>query len=168
MSLPSLKIYHKAPYAAISPKRPELDQSGRTVLVTGGNSGIGYAIARGFVTASAKRVIILGRRPDVVATAAAKLSEEAKQLGSPTLIEGRICDVANLQSTADLWSALEKDGIVVDVLVLNAAAGGASAPILETTLDRVWGDFETNVRSAIDFTERLYKQKGQSGSSRKV
>ncbi|KAL9565108.1 hypothetical protein ACKAV7_010753 [Fusarium commune] len=40
MSLPGLKTLHKKPYHAIYPTRPELSQEGRTILITGGNSGI--------------------------------------------------------------------------------------------------------------------------------
>lgn len=168
MSLPSLKQYHRKPYEAISPSRPELSQAGRTVLVTGGNSGIGYAIARNFIKAGAKRVIILGRRPDVVKAAAKKLAQEANDSGSSTVADGRICDIASLESTEALWSGLQKDGIYVDVLVLNAAAAGRVAPILESGLKNVWADYETNVRSSLDFAERFYKQNGKGADARKV
>ncbi|KAL6878816.1 hypothetical protein J3F83DRAFT_258184 [Trichoderma novae-zelandiae] len=168
MSLPSLKQYHRKPYEAISPSRPELSQAGRTVLVTGGNSGIGYAIARNFIKAGAKRVIILGRRPDVVKSAAEKLAQEAKAFGSSsTVAEGRVCDIASLESTEALWSGLQKDGIYVDVLVLNAAAPGKVAPILKSGLKNVWADYEANVRSSLDFAERFYKQTGKGAESRK-
>lgn len=168
MSLPSLKQYHRKPYEAISPSRPELSQAGKTVLVTGGNSGIGYAIARNFIKAGAKRVIILGRRPDVVKAATEKLAQEAKDFGSSTVPDGRVCDIASLESTEALWSALQKEGIYIDVLVLNAAAGGRVAPILESGLKNVWADYETNVRSSLDFAERFYKQAGKGADSRKV
>jgi hypothetical protein len=56
----------------------------------------------------------------------------------------------------------------VDVLVLNAAATGNTAPILQTGLDGVWADFETNVRSSLDFTERFFKQANGDASQRKV
>lgn len=168
MSLPSLKEYRRKPYEATSPSRPELSQSGRTVVVTGGNSGIGYAIARNFVKASAKRVIILGRRPDVVKSAADRLVQEGKEFGSPSLVEGRVCDVGSLEATEALWSGLEKEGIVVDVLVLSAASGGKVSPILKSDLASVWGDFEANVRSLLDFTQRFYNQKGKGADSRKV
>ena len=168
MSLPSLKVYRNSPYPAISPTRPELTQRGKTVLITGGNSGIGYAIARGFVTALAKRVIILGRRADVVQSAAARLTEEAKQLNSESIVDGRVCDISSLESTEKLWAELQTQGIAVDVLVLNAAAGGATAPILKSGRESVWADFETSVRSTLDLTERFYKQIGKGVDSRKV
>lgn len=169
MSLPSLKQYHRGPYAAISPSRPELSQAGKTVVVTGGNSGIGFAIARGFIQASAKHVIILGRRQDVVKSAAEKLSKEAESFGSSTVVEGKVCDIASLESTETFWKDLQSNGIYVDVLVLNAAASGNTAPILTSGLRSVWEDYEANVRSTLDFTERFYKQTGKQGaSSRKV
>lgn len=169
MSLPSLKQYRRKPYAAISPSRPELSQAGKTVVVTGGNSGIGYAVARNFIKASAKHVIILGRRQDVVKSAAEKLSQEADGFGSSTVVEGKVCDIASLESTAGFWEHLQRNGVYVDVLVLNAAAGGEPAPILTSGLRNVWAEYEANVRSTLDFTERFYNQTGKQGaSSRKV
>ncbi|KAM0461195.1 hypothetical protein ACHAPV_004511 [Trichoderma viride] len=164
MSHPSLKQYHRKPYAAISPSRPELSQAGKTVVVTGGNSGIGYAIARNFIKASAKHVIILGRRQEVVKSAAEKLSKEADGFGSSTVVEGKVCDVASLESTAAFWEDLQRNGVYVDVLVLNAASHSEVAPILENGLRNVWASFEANVRSTLDFTERFYKQTGKQGS----
>ncbi|PCD42248.1 hypothetical protein AU210_004778 [Fusarium oxysporum f. sp. radicis-cucumerinum] len=159
MSLPTLNQYHKKPYQAIDPALPALQQTGRTVIVTGGNSGIGYAIARGFVKANAARVIILGRRKDVVTSAAARLQEEGRQFGSGTDVQGRTCDISDLASTENLWKALESEGISVDVLVLSAASYGATETILDGGLSKVWGDFESNVRSTLDMTGRFYKQK---------
>ncbi|KAG5754773.1 hypothetical protein H9Q72_002367 [Fusarium xylarioides] len=159
MSLPTLNQYHKKPYQAINPALPALQQTGRTVIVTGGNSGIGYAIARSFVKANAARIIILGRRKDVVASAAAKLQEEGRRFGSRTDVQGRTCDISDLTSTEHLWKALESENIFVDVLVLNAASYGAIETILDGGLSKVWGDFESNVRSTLDMTERIYKQK---------
>ncbi|UZP43258.1 hypothetical protein NXS19_011074 [Fusarium pseudograminearum] len=162
MSLPTLKKYHKKPYTAIDPSGPSLRKTGKTVVITGGNSGIGYAIARGFAAAGAARVIILGRRPDVVNEAASKLQRENDDLKWQSHIEGRVCDIADFDSTEALWSSLQSDGIFVDVLVLNAAAYGAIEPILTGGLTKVWGDFESNVRSTLDMTERFYKQKSDT------
>ncbi|SCV52377.1 related to peroxisomal short-chain alcohol dehydrogenase [Fusarium fujikuroi] len=159
MSLPTLNKYHKKPYQAIDPALPVLQQTGRTVIVTGGNSGIGYAIARSFVKANAACVIILGRRKDVVASAAAKLQEEGCQFGSGTDVQGRTCDISDLKSTEHLWKSLESEGTFVDVLVLSAASYGATEKILDGGLSKVWGEFESNVRSTLDMTERFYKQK---------
>lgn len=42
------KTIHKTTYPTIDPARPELSQAGRTVVITGGSAGIGFAIAQGF------------------------------------------------------------------------------------------------------------------------
>lgn len=168
MSHPALKINHSEPYAAISPSRPELSQEGRTVLVTGGNSGIGFAIARGFIRASAKHVIIVSRRADVVVAAAKQLAQVAVTLGSPTTVTGIPCDISSLESVDSLWGRLKKQSIFVDVLVLNAASAGPAAPILQSGRDAVWADFETNVRSPLDLTERFYRQTGPGQGTKKV
>ncbi|EXL94522.1 hypothetical protein NOF04DRAFT_11487 [Fusarium oxysporum II5] len=152
----------------ISPKLPELSQEGRTVLITGGSGGIGLAIAKAFIAAKAKRVIILGRHVDKLDSATVELSKEAATTGSPTVAEARVCDISSLESTSSLWTRLRADEIVVDVLILNAAANGAMKPLLENGRDNILQDFNVNFRANIDFTEYLYKQEGQAVGGRKV
>lgn len=79
----------------------------RTVVVTGGTSGIGLAIARRFAQ-SGDEVIAVGRDP-------AKVHAAAQQLG----VRGEICDVSDAQSVAELAGRLPGQ---LDVIV--AMAGG--------------------------------------------
>jgi NAD(P)-dependent dehydrogenase (short-subunit alcohol dehydrogenase family) len=159
IKIPSVPTLHKTPYPSISPLRPELSQAGRTVLIAGGSAGIGFAIARGFVQAKASRVILLGRRHDAIQAAADKLNAECADKDATT-VTGISCDIADLKDTAKLWDHLKAQGIIVDVLVLNAAVTGSAAPILQSGLEKVWNTFEVNVRTLMDFTERLWKQEG--------
>ncbi|KAH7368583.1 hypothetical protein B0T11DRAFT_316717 [Plectosphaerella cucumerina] len=154
MSLPALKLYHKQPYPAISPTRPEISQAGRTVVVSGGSSGIGFAIARSFATAGAKRVIILGRRRETAESAAAKLNSDAGR----DVAKARIVDAYHLPDIERLWSDLKAEGIYVDVLVLSAAAYGKKAPILDASLEDTWRDYEANVRAPLAMTLSFSKQ----------
>ncbi|OAG08446.1 NAD(P)-binding protein [Paraphaeosphaeria sporulosa] len=159
MSLPSLQHYHKRPYGAISPFRPELSQDGRTVIVTGGSSGIGLAIARGYLAAGASHVILLGRRQEVLEAAVAKLRHEAQTYEQSGQVEGIVCDVYNLALIERLWRSLEARVVFVRVLVLSAAAYGATETILQGGIQKVWSDFEANVRSPLAMTDYFYKQK---------
>ncbi|KAK2778613.1 short chain dehydrogenase [Colletotrichum kahawae] len=154
------KTVHKTTYPIINPARPELSQAGRTVVITGGSAGIGFAIAQGFAQAGAKHIIILGRRQNVLDEAVLQLHKEYPSVK----IDGRQSDVSDLEETDALWKGFENDGIFVDVLVLNAALVSAGSPILELGRDEVWGQYLVNVRSHLDFTERFYKQK--SGENR--
>lgn len=149
-----VKMYHKSSYPAISPLRPELSQTGRTVLITGASAGIGLSIARAYALASASKVILTGRRKDVLQSSAADLSGEFKN----TKFDARVCDIGNVAESAALWSSLRADGVFVDVLVLNAAKFGGTDTILNSGFENIWSQYETNVRSLLQFTEQLYKQ----------
>ncbi|KAK9234767.1 hypothetical protein V1525DRAFT_459135 [Lipomyces kononenkoae] len=149
------KVLHSAPYPAISPSRPELSHKGKTVLVTGGHTGIGFAIARAFAQAGADKVIIIGRRDNLVASAASRLASEF----SSSRVLGHVCDIADLTSVDELWKKLAKEKTTVDVVVLNAAKLSAK-PILDLGRDTVWSDYLLHVRANLDFAERLHKQPG--------
>ncbi|KAH7185180.1 uncharacterized protein B0J16DRAFT_355675 [Fusarium flagelliforme] len=145
---------HDKPYEAISPQRPELSQQGRTVLVSGGSTGIGHAIARNYCIAGASSVIILGRREDVTSAAASKLNDAYPD----TSVTSRTCDVFNRTQAQQVWDNLEREGILIDVLVLNAVGEPALQPILDQGADRLWQDFENNVHAPLYMVERFYKQ----------
>jgi uncharacterized oxidoreductase len=86
-----------------------MDTSGNTVLITGGSSGIGYAMAQAFLAAGSE-VIICARRED-------RLLEARKQQPG---VHTRRCDLANEQDRSALvqW-ALASFG-KLNVLVNNA------------------------------------------------
>ena len=119
--------FHRSPYPAISPLRPQLAQTGRTVLVTGGNAGIGYAIAEAFLQASARKVIVTGRRTEATKNAAIKLASTNSQAKAI----GLACDMSNAKAVDELWNSLEQEGTTVDVLILNAVKVPNEKPILE-------------------------------------
>lgn len=155
---------HNNTYPAISPLRPELSQKNKTVLISGGNTGIGYGIARGFVKASAAKVIITGRRPDVVARAVENLQKESTQ----TEVVGISCDVSNEAAIDALWSKLKADGTVADVLVLNAVAFPPKKPLRDIGTHDIWKLFDVNVRAQLQMSERFYKQQNSGGPETKA
>lgn len=55
--------------------------SGRTCMITGGSSGIGFAIAERFLREGASRVILVGRSFDRLANAAARLETPTRTAG---------------------------------------------------------------------------------------
>ncbi|KAI0205875.1 short-chain dehydrogenase [Astrocystis sublimbata] len=154
---------HNNTYPAISPERPELSQAGKTVLISGGNTGIGYGIARGFAKASAAKVIITGRRTEVVAQAAENLKREAGE----TEVVGIPCDVSNEASVEALWSRLKAEGTVVDVLVLNAVAFPPEKPLRDIGVKDIWKLYDSNVRAPLQMSEEFYRQERKGGSATK-
>ncbi|MEW9572274.1 SDR family NAD(P)-dependent oxidoreductase [Rhodanobacter sp. Si-c] len=101
-----------------------MNLEGKRILITGGSSGIGLALAR-FFLAKGARVAISGRRADALAKAV-----EALRQASPS-VWGIAADVATPDGrAATLKQALDTlDGL--DILVNNA--GGVRAGRLENT-----------------------------------
>lgn len=149
-----VKTIHNEAYPAISPTRPELSQAGKTVLITGGSVGIGYAIATGFAEAGVKHIILIGRRKHVNISSAEKLHAAYPHVQ----VEGRECDIGDLELTEALWADLAEKNIFVDILVLNAVKYPKPKSLLELGRDGIWDNLTVNVRSVIDYTERFHKQ----------
>ena len=90
-----------------------MNLEGKRVLVTGGSSGIGLAVARELLSKGAK-VTSSGRRPDVLANAVRELGGPGAQVASVA------ADVATANGrVVTLQHALEAMG-GLDVLVNNA------------------------------------------------
>ncbi|KAL2837443.1 hypothetical protein BJX68DRAFT_221018 [Aspergillus pseudodeflectus] len=148
---------HRHPYKAIDPSRPALSQKGRTVVVTGGSTGIGYAIARAFAQASADRVIILGRRAETVNNAVDSLRTVLPSSFQGE-VQGRVVNIASMESIDAFWDKLHEDNIKVDVVVLNAASFSKVAPVLELRVETLLEDYQVNVLAGYRFAQRLSKQ----------
>ncbi|KAK0631213.1 hypothetical protein B0T14DRAFT_419739 [Immersiella caudata] len=154
------RTIHRAVYPSIDASRPELSHAGKAILITGGTAGIGFDIAKRFITASASTVIITGRRKEVLQKAVASLEEFAASGKKDTKIIGESSDVADPAAVNTLWAGLAERGIIVDVLVLNAARFGVQKPLFTLGIDHVWESFEVNVRGPMIFAEKFYKQAG--------
>jgi gluconate 5-dehydrogenase len=89
------------------------DLTGRRALVTGGGSGLGFAIARGLAEAGAG-VVINGRQRGRLETAAAELAREGYR------VEAAPFDVTQAAAVAAAVAALEREA-PIDILVNNAA-----------------------------------------------
>ena len=124
------------------------------IVVTGGNSGIGYATARRCGRSGA-RVTIVGRSQERTDAAAQRLRSD----GCPA-IESRICDISELSDVHRLAGELG----TVDVLVHNA---GDMVHELEHTQEGIERITATHVVGPYVLTRRLIdegKLKGADGA----
>ena len=94
----------------------------KVVVVTGGTSGIGFAIAEEFAKKGA-RVVITGRSQK-------RLDEAVSSIGNNCT--GIETDVSNIQGMRNLLEKVKKDFGALDVVVANAAVG-EHAPISSIT-----------------------------------
>jgi 3-oxoacyl-[acyl-carrier protein] reductase len=127
----------------------------RNVVITGGGTGIGKAIAAAFAQ-EGNGVTITGRRPDVLATAAAEIG------GSVTAVGFDAADPAQVERALPALPA------TVGVLV-NAAGGntdiGAPEPTTLAELAAAWrANLESNVLSAVLITAALRPRLARGGA----
>lgn len=103
------------------------DQTGRTIVVTGANSGIGLEAAKALARAGAR--LVLACRNPVKAEAAAEQVRDAAPGSDPELRE---LDLASLSSVRDFAKGLADAHPRIDVLINNA---GVMAIPRRTTSD---------------------------------
>ncbi|HWD82349.1 MAG TPA: SDR family oxidoreductase [Kribbella sp.] len=133
------------------------DFAGRTALVTGGNSGIGKAVAEQLAARGA-HVVIGGRDAD-----RGKQVIDAIRSGGGTadFVAADLVDVASVRSLAK--QAIDLGGGHVDVLVNNAGIFpfGATADFTETDFDAVYA---VNVRAPFYLVAELAPLMAARGS----
>lgn len=98
--------------------------AGRVVLVTGGGSGVGLAMARGFALCGAA-IAIASRSEETLAPGAAELRELGARVFTVT------CDVRDIAQVAAMFDKVEAELGPVDFLLNNA---GSNFPVLAENL----------------------------------
>ncbi|RFU75827.1 oxidoreductase, short chain dehydrogenase reductase family [Trichoderma arundinaceum] len=111
--------WHTKPYPDISPSRNDLSAIGKNVVITGGGTGIGKAIAIAFAQAGANSVAILGRRLDRLKSSAIAISAATQ---SNTQIIYRRADLADRAQVEDALAGITSAVGEVDIFVNNAGS----------------------------------------------
>lgn len=127
------------------------DLSGRVAVVTGGNSGIGRAIAEGLAEAGAN-IVICARRLGLCQ----KACSEIEELGVKSLPIR--CDVTNTGEVNNVIDTTIKEFGRLDILVNNAGVGEGEKPVIEIS-DENWDrTMNINVRGAFFFSRAAAKE----------
>ncbi len=126
--------------------------AGKHALVTGGGTGIGFAISQAFCEAGAQ-VTITGRREDVLQKACESLGKSASY---------KVCDISKLDTLPALVAAIEKDGIALDILVNNAGIN-AKKPAFEITDEEFARIIQTNLSGLFSLTREVARGMASRG-----
>ncbi|TVY17866.1 Short chain dehydrogenase citE [Lachnellula arida] len=136
--------WHTKSHPSISPTRPELSAKGKTVIVTGGGTGIGAETAHHFAEAGASRIALLGRR-------------EQPLLDTKASIEHKFANVAVFVASTDVTKKSEVDAAFakfvgngkINVLVSNAATIGPIETIKEAGGDEFLDGIQQNLQNSL-------------------
>lgn len=127
-------------------------------LVTGGRSGIGYAIAKMLLEFGAK-VVIISRKEELLK----KASEELNEFGECKYLP---CDIRKTEDIASLVDFIKKEYGNLDFLVNNA--GGQFPSFAEAISEKGWrAVIENNLNGTFFMTQAMAKNffiKQKSGS----
>ena len=111
---------------------------GKVAVITGGNSGIGFATALRFVTDGAS-VFITGRRQ-------VELDAAVKQIGQHvTGVQGNVSNLADLDR---LYATVKREKGRIDILFANAG-GGEFAPLGSITEEHFDKTFNISVKGLL-------------------
>jgi NAD(P)-dependent dehydrogenase (short-subunit alcohol dehydrogenase family) len=125
---------------------------GKNALITGGGTGIGFAISKAFCTAGA-RVIITGRREEVLKEACANLGSDASYY---------VCDVSQLKAIPPFVESLGQKGLALHILVNNAGIN-LKKPAFEVTDEEFARITQTNLNGLFALTREVARGMASRG-----
>ena len=124
--------------------------NGKTAVITGGATGIGFAAAERFIEEGAF-VFIYGRRQEALDAAVAKLGPNARA------VQGSVSDLDRL------YAAVKAERGTLDIVFANAGTGGLLA-LGQITAEHIDKTFDTNVKGTIFTVQKALPLMGQGGS----
>jgi NAD(P)-dependent dehydrogenase (short-subunit alcohol dehydrogenase family) len=125
----------------------------KVAVITGGNSGIGYATAELFLKEGAK-VIITGRRKEAV-------DEAVQQLGKGA--HGIVSDAGNMNDLSALRQKIAAIAPSIDILFANAGVFQL-APFEQTTEEMFDANLDINLKGAFFTVQKLLPILNNGGS----
>ncbi|KAL4881030.1 hypothetical protein BJY04DRAFT_218549 [Aspergillus karnatakaensis] len=140
------KKWHSTGYPSISPERPELSAAGKTIVITGGGTGIGAETALYFAKAGAARIALFGRREQPLLDTKARIESEAPSVEvftAPTDVFKKD------QVDAAFDSFLSAGNFKIDVLVSNAASTGPLEGVQNVDPDAFLHTVDDNIGAAL-------------------
>ncbi|KAF8314487.1 NAD(P)-binding protein [Clavulina sp. PMI_390] len=112
-----------SPALRMSP--PQSNAKGSVVVITGGSSGIGLAVAKAFLAAGARGVVISGRSRERLDIATKVLLDECPlNGGDPKRVLARVCEIISWDDNVALMKAAFETYGEIDYVFANALHGG--------------------------------------------
>jgi len=149
--------WHSDTYPAISPTRPELSAKHKTVVVTGGGTGIGAETARRFAQAGASQIAILGRREQRLLDTKASIERELPDV-EVTAIRA---DITNKNEVDAAFAKIAGDFGTIHVLVNSAAVTGPHDPVESVDSHEFLEAIQQNLKGALFVAQAFLRHAAQ-------
>ncbi|WVF71819.1 hypothetical protein IAT40_006627 [Kwoniella sp. CBS 6097] len=127
--------------------------TGRTAVITGGATGIGFASAKRFIEEGAF-VFIFGRRQEVLDKAIAELGPNARA------VKGSVTDLADLDK---LYATVKAQRGTLDIVVANSGAG-SQLKLGDITIEHCDQILDTNIKGTVFTVQKALPLMGKGGS----
>ncbi|RAH47950.1 SDR family NAD(P)-dependent oxidoreductase [Aspergillus brunneoviolaceus CBS 621.78] len=137
-------VWHDKAYPEISPSRPELSAHGKTILITGGGTGIGAETARSFAQAGAARIALLGRREQLLLDTKASIQRDFPAVEVFTAST----DVTRQSEVDAAFSQFLSPGGQIHVLVSNAGMVGPMVAVADAPGEQALDAIQQNLHGA--------------------
>ncbi|MEK6555219.1 MAG: SDR family NAD(P)-dependent oxidoreductase, partial [Bdellovibrionota bacterium] len=118
--------------------------TGKKVLVTGGNSGMGFETAKEFIREGAE-VFITGRNKETLTAALKELGPKAKMA---------VSDSGDLKDISALAETIKKEFGHLDAAFINAGIA-SFVPLEEVTEEHFDNTFNTNVKGPLFLVQKI-------------
>ena len=133
--------------------------SDKTVIITGGGTGIGYEIAKSFLN-SGSNVAIIGRRNDVLDGSCVQIKKEIP--GSDEKIIAISCDMSDELSVGNMFRTIHSTYQYIDILINNCGTWTLDM-ISELENDEIDKQYNNILKSTILGTKYAAKYMNKGG-----
>jgi NAD(P)-dependent dehydrogenase (short-subunit alcohol dehydrogenase family) len=155
----------------VTPTPDGVDLSGKTIIVTGGNTGIGYETARQFLALRASKVILAVRTPTKGEEARDQLllDSEVQKNNPEAEIKIMKVDMANYKNVIGFSDNVKKEVSELHVLLLNAGIGQLNYETCDTGHEKVTQvNYISNVLLTLELLPLLEATAAKSGSPTRI
>ncbi|TMW59576.1 hypothetical protein Poli38472_004645 [Pythium oligandrum] len=115
---------------------PVASATKKVVLVTGGNSGVGFNASLTLAKTENTHVIVTGRNTERVQAAVDKIQAEA---ASSSVVEVGVLDLSSLKAIQEYATKLKARGLKIDALVCNAGVALTQKALTADGYEAVFG-----------------------------
>ena len=136
-------------YAAINPLLPGLSTKGKNVVITGGGSGIGSAMAHAFARSGAASISLLGRREGHLLQVKSRLESDFPH----TKVFTYVTDLVDRNAVTKTFNSLKSSVQIVDILIANAGHSPQLASLNESSHEDWYNAMDINVKGNLNLVK---------------